>query len=45
MAGTKSPTFLSVKAGDWVIVEGEQQVAQQFNESCWMGDLLTMWLL
>jgi hypothetical protein len=37
MAGTKPPIFLSVKAGDWVIVEGEQQVAQQFNESWWMG--------
>ena len=40
MAGTKPPTFLIVKAGDWVIVEGEQQVAQQFNESWWMGQVV-----
>ncbi|MDA9889436.1 DUF3104 domain-containing protein [Synechococcus sp. AH-224-G16] len=36
----KAPTFLSVKAGDWVIVEGEQQVAQEFNDSWWMGQVV-----
>lgn len=38
--GMKAPTFLSVKAGDWVIVEGEQQVAQEFNDSWWMGQVV-----
>ena len=40
LAGTKPPTFLSVKAGGWVIVEGEQQVAQQFNDQWWMGQVV-----
>ena len=40
LAGTKPPTFLSVKAGDWVIVEGEQKVAQQYNDSWWMGQVV-----
>ena len=38
--GTKAPTFLSVKAGDWVIVEGEQQVAQECNDNWWMGQVI-----
>jgi hypothetical protein len=33
LEGTKSPAFLSVKAGDFVIVQGTQQVAQAFDES------------
>ena len=40
LEGTKPPTFLSVKAGDWVIVEGQQQVAQQFNDAWWMGQVV-----
>ena len=40
LAGTKPPTFLSVKAGDWVIVEGEQQVAHKFNHQWWMGQVV-----
>ena len=40
MAGTKPPIFLSVKAGDWVIVEGEQQVAHEFNDQWWMGQVV-----
>ena len=40
LEGIKPPTFLTVKAGDWVIVEGEQQVAQQFNDNWWMGQVV-----
>ncbi len=40
LEGIKPPTFLSVKAGDWVIVEGEQQVAQQYNDTWWMGQVV-----
>ena len=40
LVGTRPPTFLSVKAGDWVIIEGEQQVAQQFNDNWLMGQVV-----
>ena len=40
LAGTKAPTFLSVRCGDFVIVEGEQQVALQRNENWWMGQVI-----
>ena len=40
LEGTRLPTFLSVKAGDWVIVQAEQQVAQQFNDQWWMGQVI-----
>ena len=40
LKGTRPPTFLKVKAGDWVIVEGAQQVAQQYNDSWWMGQVV-----
>ena len=40
LKGTRPPTFLSVKAGDWVIVEGQQQVAQQVNDTWWMGQVV-----
>ena len=38
--GTRPPTFLSVKPGDWVIVQAAQQVAQQFNDDRWMGQVV-----
>ena len=38
--GTKAPTFLSVKTGDWVIVQAQQQNAQQFNDQWWMGQVI-----
>ena len=38
--GAKAPKFLSVKAGDWVIVQAEQQVAQQYNDTWWMGQVV-----
>ena len=38
--GMRPPTFLSVKAGDWVIVQAEQQVAQQLNDDWWMGQVV-----
>jgi hypothetical protein len=37
LEGIKPPTFLSVKAGDWVIVQAAQQVAHQLNIDWWMG--------
>ena len=40
LEGTKPPTFLSVNACDWVIVQGEQQVAQAFNNQWWMGQVV-----
>ncbi len=40
LAGTKAPTFLSVRPRDFVIVEGEQQVALQKNENWWMGQVI-----
>ena len=38
--GTKAPTFLIVKTGDWVIVQAQQQNAQQFNDQWWMGQVI-----
>ena len=38
--GIKLPTFLSAKAGDWVIVQAAQQVAQQLNDDWWMGQVV-----
>ena len=40
LAGTKPPTFLSVKAGDFVIVQAAQQVAHQVNDDWWMGQVV-----
>ena len=40
LAGTKPPTFLSVKPGDWVIVQAAQQVAHQVNDDWWMGQVV-----
>ena len=40
LEGMRPPTFLSVKAGDWVIVQAEQQVAQQLNDDWWMGQVV-----
>ena len=39
-AGTKPPTFLSVKPGDFVIVQAAQQVAKAFNDEWWMGQVI-----
>ena len=40
LEGTRPPAFLGVKAGDFVIVEGVQQVAKQFNNDWWMGQVV-----
>lgn len=40
LEGTKAPTFLSVKAGDWVIVQAAQQIAQAFDDDWWMGQVV-----
>ena len=39
LEGIRPPTFLSVRAGDWVIVKGEQKVAQEFDDGWWMGQV------
>mgnify|MGYP001351269610 CR=1 FL=1 len=38
--GTKQPTFLSVKAGNLVIVQAAKQVAHQLNADWWMGQVV-----
>ena len=40
LEGTRSPAFLNVKAGDWVIVQAQQQVAHQLNDDWWMGQVV-----
>ena len=40
LAGTRPPTFLSVKPGDFVIVQAAQQVAHQVNDDWWMGQVV-----
>ncbi len=40
LEGIRPPTFLSAKAGDFVIVQGEQQVAHQLNDDWWMGQVI-----
>lgn len=40
LEGLRTPTFLSVKPGDWVIVQAAQQVAQQSNDQWWMGQVI-----
>ena len=40
LEGLRPPTFLSVKPGDWVIVQAAQQVAQEFNDNWWMGQVV-----
>ena len=37
---TKPPTFLSVKAGDFVIVQAAQKVAHQLNNDWWMSQVV-----
>ena len=40
LEGTKPPTFLSVKPGDFVIVQAAQQVAKAFDDAWWMGQVV-----
>ena len=40
LEGTKPLTFLSVKAGDFVIVQAAQKVAHQLNNDWWMGQVV-----
>ena len=40
LEGTKPPTFLSVKAGDFVIVQAQQQVAHREVDDWWMGQVV-----
>ena len=36
----RPPTFLSVKPGDFVIVQAAQQAAQAFDDAWWMGQVV-----
>ena len=40
LEGMRPPTFLSVKPGDFVIVQAAQQVAQAFDDAWWMGQVV-----
>ena len=40
LAGARPPMFLSVKPGDFVIVQAVQQVAHQVNDDWWMGQVV-----
>ena len=40
LTGTRPPIFLSVKPGDFVIVQAAQQVAHQVNDDWWMGQVV-----
>ena len=40
LVGTRPPTFLSVKPGDFVIVQAEQQVAHRLNDDWFRGQVL-----
>ena len=40
LEGIKPPTFLSIKAGDFVIIQVTQQVAHQVNNDWWMGQIV-----
>ena len=40
LVGTRPPTLLSLKPGDFVIVEAEQQVACQMNDDWCMGQVV-----
>ena len=40
LEGIKPPTFLSIKAGDFVIIQATQQVAHQVNDDWWMGQIV-----
>jgi hypothetical protein len=40
LEGIKPPTFLSIKAGDFVIIQVTQQVAHQVNDDWWMGQIV-----
>ena len=40
IADVPPPTFLSVKAGDYVIINAAQQLALQPTEDWWMGQVV-----
>jgi len=40
LEGMRPPTFLTVKSGDFVIVQAAQQIAQQFDDGWWMGQVI-----
>ncbi|MAJ62127.1 MAG: hypothetical protein CBC48_20655 [bacterium TMED88] len=40
LEGIRLPKFLSVKAGDFVIVQAAEQVARQVNDDWWMGQVI-----
>ncbi|MDA7685335.1 DUF3104 domain-containing protein [bacterium] len=40
LEGILPPTFLSVKPGDFVIVQAAQRVAQAFDDAWWMGQVI-----
>ena len=40
MAEAKAPAFLSVKPGDYVIIQAEQRVALEPDANWWMGQVV-----
>jgi hypothetical protein len=40
LASSPAPTFLSVRSGNIVIVQAQQQVAQKSNEEWFMGQVI-----
>ena len=40
MTETKTPTFLNVRAGDYVIIQAEQRVALKPDTNWWMGQVV-----
>ena len=40
LEGIKPPTFLSIEAGDFVIIQATQQVAHKVNNDWWMGQIV-----
>ena len=40
LEGMRPPAFLSVRSGDFVIVQAAQQVAQAFDDAWWMGQVI-----
>jgi hypothetical protein len=40
MTKTKTPAFLNVRTGDYVIIQAEQRVALEPNANWWMGQVV-----
>ena len=40
MTEKKTPTFLNVRPGDYVIIQAEQRIALKANTNWWMGQVV-----